>query len=249
MEDTNKMIKQLEKYMIKKENLNLIKKKIPPHNLPLFEKHKNIETKPLIEKENKVSNFFPFIPKLKDSLFWCFFIIENGHETFELLNEINIVKEKQEKINYLLELRKNKDILKSYKIRPFAFLENELSNEDKTTLKTFLGLCLIHKKNVIIINKKSYYEMVCNAQDKKINVVEYFNSFNKYGIVDLDEKQIMDIKDKYYKFDTFDMKLKSINSYTLSDLLEIKNKLNYNPILNEKKKTKKEIYEEIILFL
>jgi hypothetical protein len=139
--------------------------------------------------------------------------------------------------------------LKSYKIRPFAFLENELSNEDKTTLKTFLGLCLIHKKNVIIINKKSYYEMVCNAQDKKINVVEYFNSFNKYGIVDLDEKQIMDIKDKYYKFDTFDMKLKSINSYTLSDLLEIKNKLNYNPILNEKKKTKKEIYEEIILFL
>ena len=73
----------------------------------------NILEKPNILKKEKEY----FIPKQKDTLFWCFYIMKNGIDKYEELNEtgISIVTEKQLKIGFVEKLRKEKQLIKIYK--------------------------------------------------------------------------------------------------------------------------------------
>jgi len=86
---------------------------------------------------NKNSNEY-FIPREKDTLFWCFFIMKYGKESYNDLGKINIVIERKWKIDYIERLRKNKESIKRHKIAPLTHVENFLINEQKIDIKTFI---------------------------------------------------------------------------------------------------------------
>ena len=103
-----------------------------------------------------------FIPNQQDSLFWCYYIIKNGDILYETLNQKNSLVSKQMKIDLVSIIRKNKDIVKTYKFDTISNIESNLANENNLHKKTFLALCSIENINIIYVSKKTYFELRMN---------------------------------------------------------------------------------------
>jgi hypothetical protein len=200
-------------------------------------------------------------PKQKDSLFWCFYILKHGFSNYEMeINNQYFVVEKNEKFKYIDLFRKNKELLKLHKIRPLTELEDDLANKDKISIKTFFALCILENINVLLVNKRKVYELLCTDVDEKhpVNVIHRNNETYEHLIeLDTTEEIIKKYRETYYKMSSFDATLKSMGSYKLEELTDLCKKLDINiePKVNEcnskkqgnKKITKKDIYELLVL--
>lgn len=199
-------------------------------------------------------------PKQKDSLFWCFYILKNGFSNYEMeINNQYFVVEKNEKFKYIEMLRKNKDLLKIHKIKPLTELEDDLANKDKISIKTFFALCMLENINVLLVNKRKVYELLCVDIDEThpINIVHRNNESYEHSIeLDPTEEIIKKYKETYYKMSSFDATLKSMSSYKLDELFDLCKKLDINVEIKmeeytkkegKKKMTKKDIYELLVL--
>jgi hypothetical protein len=166
-----------------------------------------------------------------------------------LLAQINVFRqsfliEKQEKFKYIELIRQNKELLKLHKIKNLQSLENELANENKISIKTFICMCIIENMNVYLINDRKVY---INILDETLPVNIIFKNKNKLNYCidfQVTEEKINNYKYKYLIMTSFDNNLKSVNSYKLDELLDICRKLNLNTSLNEKL-NKKDLYELI----
>ena len=191
-----------------------------------------------------------FIPKEKDSLFWCFYLIKNGDVSYEMIGVITPIIEKKLKIDYVEKIRKNKILVKPYKFSSIANVENQLANEFKIDLKTLFTLCVLENINIFFINKKTYYELIMN-DSKDIFVIQNFDK-DKFGykLLSSDSKELETYKSSLFKIDNIDKPIKSISSYKVSELLEYCNKLVIETINKEtgKVKSKKELYESFIQY-
>ena len=94
------------------------------------EKKENKENKE--NKEKKENKYLS-----QDKLFWCFYIILNGHHNYEFNNSFK--QEKEFKIECIEKLREIKSELKALKIS-LNHVENELLNERKIGLQTLIAL-------------------------------------------------------------------------------------------------------------
>ena len=168
--------------------------------------------------------------------------------------------EKTEKFKYIEILRKNKDILKINKIKPLSELENDLANNQRISIKTFFALCIMDKINILLVDKRKIYESI-TADDSKMNVVHRnkvsFEHSIEYNVTD---DKLTLLRDTYYKVQGFDSGLKSMTSYKSDELLELCKKLdidistikgnkpnsNNKSEVNNKKMTKKDIYEILV---
>jgi hypothetical protein len=197
-------------------------------------------------------------PKQKDSLFWCFYILKNGFFNYEMeINNQYFVVEKNEKFKYIELLRKNKNILKIHKIKPLTQLEDELANRDKISPKTFFALCALENINILLVDKRKVYELLCVDIDTlhPINIVHRDNKNDEHWIeLDVTKEIISKYKETYYNLTSFDTTLKSISSYKLEELIDLCKKLNIDieeyknkKILAKQKVTKKDIYELLVL--
>jgi hypothetical protein len=187
-----------------------------------------------------------YIPVEKDTLFWCFFIMKHGDTHYEMLDNKNIIVEKRHKIEYIEQIRKDKQLIKTYKFTTLTNLENNLANEDKLNIGTFLSLCVFVNINVLYIKNKTYYELLMN-DDPTIFIV-YQMQNNKYGIEQSVIANTTDIKNTLYKIDNVDKPIKPFSAYKLQDLIDIAIKLGFE-ITNKtsnKAKNKKELYEDIV---
>ena len=86
---------------------------------------KNIFT-PKKKFENK---YQVFVPYEMDSLFWILYIINNSDIQYEMLERKGVIMEKSIKITYIENIRKEKKLLKQYKLQSLPDLENNLANE------------------------------------------------------------------------------------------------------------------------
>ena len=259
--DYNHVLENLQDYML--TNKNIVSALRFQSDLSNENKEdnskKNIIKKPLI-KANKES--YIFYPKEKDMLFWIIYIMKNGMDSYETLENKNIVNEKRMKIEYVELLRKKKTSIKSHKIAPLNYIENYLVNEEKIDLKTFLALCIIEELDIIYSHKKTYYEFSKFVEDDEPDIENKNNKINvivrgdesgdiKYGYyVNVTNTKITEYRDKYYKMENIDKPIKVFSAYKLEDLIELCKKLaidTMNPITN-KKKTKKELYESIVQY-
>jgi hypothetical protein len=198
-------------------------------------------------KKDKIKKPF-FIPKQKDTLFWCFYIITNGVEKYQLIPNINVVVEKTLKIEYVEKLRKKKDLLKMNKCAPLLHIENMLVNEFKIDMKTFLALCVYENKNIMYVKNKIYYELEMNSLEE-INIIHFFPEKKNYGL-ETDVFMAEEYKKSLYKIYNVDKPIKAISSYKSDELIEIGEKLG----LKTKKEDgrtilKKDLYEKIIQYL
>lgn len=194
-----------------------------------------------------------FVPKEQDSLFWCYYIIKNGDTQYEMLNHKNILMAKQFKIDYVDIVRKNKQILKTYKFDTITNIESNLANDMEINIKTVLALCAIHNINVIYVRKRTYYELLMNDTSDTY-IIKQIPSNTKYNFVYGFEKttseKLQEIHTTLYKLGNVDKPIKSISSYKSQDIIDIANKLEIEIInnLTGKTKTKKDLYEAIIQY-
>jgi len=197
-------------------------------------------------KELKPKNTI-FIPKEKDSLFWCFYIMKNGDANYEMIEHKNILIEKKYKIEYVEKVRKEKQIVKTYKFATLTHIENNLANENQLDIKTFLSLCAIENLNVLFVKNKTYFELLMN--DSNELYIVYLLQNNKYGY-EINHINAEQIKTTLYKLDNIDKPIKSITGYKLLELVEICNKLAIDIVNKEKNKNKckKDLYESIIQY-
>ena len=196
-----------------------------------------------------------FIPREKDSLFWCFYIIKNGDISYQSLNNKNEVISKQIKISYIEKIRKEKQTLKIYKFDSITNIESNLVNDNFINYKTFFTLCALDNINVIYITKKIYFELLMNDSDEIFIVHELNNNSNakynvKYGFEIGNVETINNIKNTFYKVDNIDKPIRALSFYKTQELIDICNKLVIETVNKEtnKTKSKKDLYEAIIQY-
>ena len=237
----NDVITKLQDYML---NENTIKNSLDNR----LENHNNvIKTNNYVEQKSK-ERINTFTPKQKDSLFWCFYVLKYGEQNYEMLENINIVLEKKLKIDYVEKIRKEKQIVKSYKFATLTHLENQLANEEKIDLNTFFTLCVIENINILYVCKKTYFELLMN--DDKIHIIHRLDNYSKYGYEGIEQSKIDLYRSTLFKVDSVEKPIKSISSYKVSELVEFCTKLGIEICVKDtnKNKSKKDLYESLIQY-
>jgi hypothetical protein len=235
----NDVFNRLQDYMLNCENIK---------NFSLLQKQNTNNTNSKNKQPAKnvqTSNDRFFYPREKDSLFWCFYIMKNGLLNYQMIQHKNIVLEKNYKIEYIEKIRKEKHIIKNYKFASFTNIENNLVNDNKINISTFLTLCVVENINVMFIRRKTYYELFMN--DSNDVYIVNLSENDKYGFELIQKNACDKIRDSFFRIDNIDKPLKSITYYKVNELIEICKKLliDFNKETG-KNKSKSELYESII---
>ena len=228
----NDVVKGLQHYMLDEDNIrgsiihlvNDVKKEYK--NVPKYTK----------TTENKL-----FQPREKDTLFWCLYVMKHGDTSYELLKNRNYITEKKLKIDYVEQIRKDKQLIKAHKFATLIHLENNLANEDRIDVRTFLSLCVLENLNVVYINKKTYFELLMN-DDKTIHVIHCLDNC-KFGHEIKTTKE--EVTANLYQLDNIEKPIKSISSYKIQELIDICNKLSID---TTNYKNKKDLYEMLVMY-
>ncbi len=204
----------------------------------------NNKYQPISSKKNKTNDFF--IPKEKDTLFWCYYIIVNGIQNYELLFDNTYKEEKQQKLNFIEKLRSFKDTLKKHKFKRTE-IEGDIAYSNEISIITFLAMCAVENKNVCVLKGRCLYTLIVN-DTSSIDIITMNN--NRYGCFLLEEKEktklFNEYTAKYWMIDNIAKPIIAQSSYKLVQLQDIADKLRI-PIVNEngKKLKKIELYNLI----
>lgn len=250
--DLNILLNNMKKYMLFDDNISLFKRNDNDINKNFFNKkignqNENSQHKDDCKNQDSDPEFF-YINK-NDQLFWCFYIIKNGYDNYEINKNNSFYLEKSIKINSIEKLREKKDLLKINKLK-LNEIENELANEKLITIKGFIALLLINDLNVFYVGDSIFYKFISN-KDKQNFIVKYNKQIKKLGVSLNDNndtnKYIKNITET--KMELFDItkQIKGISSYKLGDLQDICNKLKINIKDNDNKNLKKTLLYETIL--
>lgn len=228
----------------------------------------NERNKPRINKTNKnkinstgieLSSFF--IPKEKDTLFWCYYIIVNGIQSYEKLFDNTYKEEKEQKLAIVENLNKYKQIMKSNKWKKTE-IESDLAFSNEISVKTFFAICAFSGKNIALLKNRCLYTMINTTSNNgdmegitdstPIEIIEFKDGRFGYHILDKDKKATMfkNYSGRFWIIDNISKPMFAASAYKLPQLQEIAEKLKI-PIVNEKgKKMKKsELYNLIKLKL
>jgi len=192
-----------------------------------------------------------FFPSDQDSLFWCYFIISKGDIEYDLLPNRNIVTTKQWKIQFISKIRENKPIVKMHKLDTLANIESNLANDPISTVQSIMTLFAIDHINIVLVQNKTYFEMIHNSDADIYIITEKPNKYvKKYGYEKATDQTLANIRNSLYKIHTIDKPIKSISSYTAPEILEIATKLGIPTLqpVSGKNKTKTDLYQSIIQY-
>ncbi len=244
--DLNILLNNMKKYMLIDDNISLFKRNDNDIN-NFFLNKKIVKQNEICQYKNEDPDFF-YINK-NDQLFWCFYIIKNGYDNYEINKNNSFYLEKSIKINSIEKLREKKELLKINKLK-LNDIENELANEKIISIKGFIALLLINDLNVFYVGDSIFYKFISN-NDKQIYIVKYNKQIKKLGLSindNNDTKQyIKNITET--KMELFDItkQIKGISSYKLGELQDICYKLKINVKDNDNKNLKKTLLYETIL--
>ena len=239
----NDVINKLQYYMLNENIIHHSLKNINNNFENNTEKYNRLSKQNYVKENNDT-----IIPSQKDMLFWCFYILKFGENNYEMLDNINIVFEKKLKIDYVEKIRKEKHIVKLYKLATLTHLENQLANEEKIDLNTFFTLCAIENINVLYVCKKTYFELLMN--DDTIHIIRRLDNYSKYGYEGTEKTKIELYKTTLFKVDNIEKPVKPISSYKVSELIEFCTKLGIEIYIKDtnKNKSKKDLYESLIQY-
>ena len=185
-----------------------------------------------------------FTPHAYDTLFWCFYIIENGHEAYHMTGNHKFQIEKNKKISFIEKIRANKTIMKAHKLKINA-IENDLLNNRYITKKTFIALCILYDINIIIIFDNYYYKHNANVSNP-IHIIRADG--DSYGL-DTQSTNIDKEISKLWRLENISKPLKGISAYKIGELHKIYKTLfpSKSNDLQTMKSTKKILYNLIRL--
>lgn len=193
-----------------------------------------------------------FTPFQLDKLFWCFYLILEGYENYELHKNNSYIFEKKFKIDTIEKIQNNnniKDKLKQFKVK-LNEIEDEFVYQSHITVKGLLALCLYYNVSIMYIINRTYYDFnhIINENGKKGVIIKQTSNNQK----DISISYTIDyhdqlIRETFLHIDNIQKSLKSISSYTLNDLQNICKKLLIEIFdIHGKKKSKNVLYQDII---
>lgn len=250
--DYNDVIKNLQDYMLSNKLLvqslkfRVASGKNKKHQI-MTSNETAQEKKEIIMKKEKDKFFYP---SQKDQLYWCFFIIKNGFDAYEYPDISSFTNEKKEKFKCVDTLRQNKQELKVKKIKNIKEdVEDELVNRERISMKTFIALCVASSLNILYIQKRKCFELIFD-EESPIHVVHEMSD-GKYCYEHGATKEQTDYyRNTFFKWESIEKPLKAVGSYTSDELVVLSEKLGLEtmkPGGGDKKKTKNELYEQIVL--
>lgn len=245
MEQTHNHINNLKKFMLTEDLINNIinprKNEIKENQLEQASHTGPTEKNHIIKKVET-----SFIPEQKDTLFWCYYIIKNGFSAYEYPGATSYSNEKAEKFKCVDLLRLHKQQLKTNKIKNLKeHVEDELANRDRIGMKTFIALCIVSGINILFIHRRKCFESIHN-EEEVIHVVHMLDSKYSYES-EVTPEQVEYYRNNLFKWESVDKPLKAISSYKSEELVDLCKKLDLGT--DFKKKTKKDLYELIIMNL
>ena len=195
-----------------------------------------VKVEPKVDPLMVVPVISPFFsPRMVDSLFWCFYVMKNGLIAYEQ-EPSTFVKEKEEKIKYVLLLRNSKDLLKKHKISKLIDIENNLSLDKTINMATFFALCTLENMNAVVLQPKTniYSDVFGDTTTSTIFVLH--QDKHRFKLL-LDQSPISELT---YEKTHFKLPLKSVSVYKLGDLHDICTRLHI--IIPTECKKKQDIY-------
>ena len=223
-----------------------------------YKKNENLSTKPDI-----------FIPKEKDTLFWCFYVIANGFGKYEIPGTTSFASEKEEKFRLIELLRLKKQALKIKYSK--EDVEDELANKPMIGMKTFIALCAAacssENINVLFIHKRKCFQFLSTTTTTtttglststptslKYHVIHQYDSPAKYGYeLNATAEKCEYYKTQLYPWESIDKPVKAISAYKVSELTELCRQLGYVVVPDESSSSssslikKKDLYEWILM--
>uniref|UniRef100_A0A6C0I1V6 Uncharacterized protein n=1 Tax=viral metagenome TaxID=1070528 RepID=A0A6C0I1V6_9ZZZZ len=183
------------------------------------------ETNAEIDQKEKEKSYL-FNIKEKDKLLWAFYIMLNGEDAYKYL-KTKFVADKEVRIKSVEKLHKMSNVFKHHKLNK-GRIEAELSSDALLTLEGFFGLCVIHNLSALFIKRNCYCELYGVGDSDNPYLIEEFE--NGIGIHVFKNKEssaevARDVRKTKWKMENILAPIKSISSYTLSELLEIYNKV------------------------
>jgi hypothetical protein len=266
--------KEEEKILLLSEKKDFVKKlpitgmiKIKQKDVAAYLKEEEEEEQKLEKKEKKKRE--ELVPRHRDKLFWCFYIIYKGEHDYEQHLADNFITEKNFKIATAEKLKGLKDKFKRSKLR-ISEIEDELINKQCITLKGLHALCLVYDVSILYVANKKYSEflydleaseatgstgasepeIIClkeNEKDNKYAGNKYFIKCFEDDNQENKKKYIKSVREGYWKIENVDKPLKVPSAYTLKELQEIGEKLGL-ALKSDlgKNKTKPILYQEIL---
>ncbi len=232
------VIKEEEEVSIKEEEVIKKEEEVIKKEEEVIKKEEEVIKKEEVSIKKEEESFTPIH---KDKLFWCFYVLLNGFNDYEMNKTGFYAVEKTFKISSVEKLRTMKQEIKNLKLK-ISEVEDELVNKDKITLKGLQVLCLVYKVSITYIYGKKYCEFLYGNDIKGI----ISQNCRKDHSLIYDES-IEHIKETHWFIENVQKPLKPPASYTLKELQDICSKLCI-PIINtnSKSKLKKELYEDIL---
>lgn len=232
-EENKHMIENMTNYMLTNKNmvnylnLCLVKEKT--------EKKKKITFKP---SGNIQKLFFPC---QEDNLFWLYYIMVNSIENYKMLGEHTYSIENQEKMKCIESLKSHKSIIKELKSK-IIDCENDLINNKKITLSTFIVLCAIKAINPCIVFKNIYF--IYDESEAPSFIIHKVNGI--YGYEPYNETLYNGIKTNRMCITNINKPIKAISSYKIDEIKTLADSLHislYDD--NQKSKNKIMLYDDI----
>jgi len=207
---------------------------------------------------------YMYTPKVKnDTLLWCAYIMIHGIEKFECV-ENHYTESNVFKFQMVEYIRAKKTMLKPHKITSSS-VEESLVHKPYINLETFQAIAVCYNLSVCIIQDRKIFEVGRSDNDKNTFILEKIRG--KFGLYIVtgagasagarDKTALLNhVRDKYWSMENITSPIRSISAYKLQDLIDICKKLeiseikvilgDFGSIASQKKKTKPELYEEIV---
>tara|TARA_B100000902_G_scaffold343854_1_gene348807 strand:+ start:1444 stop:2133 length:690 start_codon:yes stop_codon:yes gene_type:complete len=215
------------------------------NNSPNPVSHHTTLQKPITKKiSNKSLEIF--FPSEKDQLFWCFYIILNGIDRYEMIKKSIFKTEKEFKIEAVEKLRSKDDIKAIFKINKLkkTEIENQLVNMQCIKIEALRALCILYEISIIYVRERTY-SLFNHGTSISAVIIE---KNHKYGFqIENLSKYVEQIKTNLFCIEDITKPIKGIATYTIKDLQDIATKFEL-PILDKtgKKFVKKLLYESIL---
>tara|TARA_B100000424_G_scaffold155175_1_gene118662 strand:- start:31828 stop:32526 length:699 start_codon:yes stop_codon:yes gene_type:complete len=174
-----------------------------------------------------------------DKLLWSFYTIINND--FESFNTNHFKTEQDFKLKNVDLIEKNPDLLKPLKLQKHD-IQHDLFHSKKINLDTLRALCVYNNISLIYVTGKKYYNLGNNEPEHII-----LDENNCVGVyINASAIKLLYYTNNYFLIENFKKPIKSLSGYSYDDLKNICIKINIQTTLANKKKTKKDLYEEIL---
>ncbi len=185
------------------------------------------------------------VPRFKDTLFWCFYIVHCGQTEYEMASRQGFKEEKCLKIDLVERVRDKKDLLKAHKWKR-SQIEDELVNQPTISITTFMCICAAFDYNVVIVDGRKLYQYMSNARLDESHIIVLHD--DKFGIEVCDKSlvssRVEQLRTTLWNIDNINKPLKAASSYKYRELKDIYERLGLSSV-GDKKLCKRDLYKGI----